>query len=173
MEIGAYDLADSWLSASLCLFVRGTVLGTLGGRLPKQARLHAERLARDEATADGTLRRLLHDRPALALDYTSALAMAVVLALMIEAIAELDATTSRQGALSVVSAHRGRWRTQCHTRGEGRHFEPGLRAGGSPVSETLTITDNRTGRRYEVPIEDGAIRATALRQIKVADGDFG
>ena len=29
------------------------------------------------------------------------------------------------------------------------------------TSDTLTITDNRTGPTYEVPIEDGAIRATA------------
>ena len=41
------------------------------------------------------------------------------------------------------------------------------------MPETLTITDNRTGRTYEAPIEDGAIRATALRQIKVTDDDFG
>jgi citrate synthase len=41
------------------------------------------------------------------------------------------------------------------------------------VGETLTITDNRTGRSYEVPIEDGTIRATELRKIKVSDDDFG
>jgi citrate synthase len=40
-------------------------------------------------------------------------------------------------------------------------------------TETLTITDNRTGRTYEVPIEDGTIRATELRKIKVDDDDFG
>src|SRR5207342_127139 len=34
-------------------------------------------------------------------------------------------------------------------------------------------TDNRTGRRYEVPIEDGTIRATELRNIKTHDDDFG
>ena len=39
--------------------------------------------------------------------------------------------------------------------------------------DTLTITDNRTGRTYEVPIVDGTIRATDLRQIKVDDDDFG
>jgi len=39
--------------------------------------------------------------------------------------------------------------------------------------ETLTIIDNRTGRTYEVPIEDGTIRATELRKIKVDDTDFG
>jgi citrate synthase len=41
------------------------------------------------------------------------------------------------------------------------------------MPETLTITDDRTGRSYQVPIEDGAIRATALRQIKLDDDDFG
>jgi citrate synthase len=39
--------------------------------------------------------------------------------------------------------------------------------------DTLTITDNRTGKTYEVPIEHGTIRALDLRQIKVSDGDFG
>ncbi len=37
----------------------------------------------------------------------------------------------------------------------------------------LFITDSRTGRTYDVPIEDGVIRATALRQIKVSEDDFG
>ena len=41
------------------------------------------------------------------------------------------------------------------------------------AKETLTITDNRTGRTFEVPIEDETIRATDLRQIKVKDDDFG
>src|SRR6201998_2760164 len=40
-------------------------------------------------------------------------------------------------------------------------------------AETVTITDNRTGKTYEVPIEDGTIRATELRKIKVDDDDFG
>jgi citrate synthase len=39
--------------------------------------------------------------------------------------------------------------------------------------ETLTITDNRTGKQYEVPIEDETIRATELRKIKVHEDDFG
>lgn len=39
--------------------------------------------------------------------------------------------------------------------------------------ETLTVTDNRTGKTYEVPIEDGAVRAMDLRQIKASDEDFG
>jgi citrate synthase len=39
--------------------------------------------------------------------------------------------------------------------------------------DTLTITDNRTGQTYEVEVNDGAIKAMDLRQIKVSDDDFG
>jgi citrate synthase len=46
-------------------------------------------------------------------------------------------------------------------------------AGVGQARSTLSITDNRTGRRYEVPIEDGAIRSIDLRQIKVSEDDFG
>ncbi len=38
---------------------------------------------------------------------------------------------------------------------------------------TLSVTDNRTGQVYEIPITDGAIPAVALRQIKVDEDDFG
>src|SRR6478672_6953193 len=38
---------------------------------------------------------------------------------------------------------------------------------------TLSVTDNRTGRSYEVPITDGTVRSTDFRQIKVEDDDFG
>ena len=38
---------------------------------------------------------------------------------------------------------------------------------------SLTITDNRTGKQFEVPIENGTIKAMDLRQIKVGDDDFG
>src|SRR5271170_2407273 len=40
-------------------------------------------------------------------------------------------------------------------------------------SETLSITDNRTGRSYEIPVVDGAIRSLDLRQIRTSDEDFG
>ena len=39
--------------------------------------------------------------------------------------------------------------------------------------DSLSITDNRTGRTYEVPIENGCIDPTVLRDIKVSDDDFG
>ncbi len=38
---------------------------------------------------------------------------------------------------------------------------------------TLTITDNRTGQTYTIPVENGAIRAMSLRQIKTHPDDFG
>ena len=41
------------------------------------------------------------------------------------------------------------------------------------TSNTVTITDNRTGQSYELPIQDGTIPAMGLREIKVDDGDFG
>src|SRR5450631_794454 len=40
-------------------------------------------------------------------------------------------------------------------------------------SETLTIIDNRTGKAYELPIENGTVRATDLRQIRTDSEDFG
>ncbi len=40
-------------------------------------------------------------------------------------------------------------------------------------ANTLTITDNRTGKQYEIPIADGTIKAMDLRQIKESDEDFG
>lgn len=41
------------------------------------------------------------------------------------------------------------------------------------TKDTLTITDNRTGKTYEVPVAEGTIRAMDLRQIKTSPEDFG
>jgi len=41
------------------------------------------------------------------------------------------------------------------------------------ADDSLSVTDNRTGHAYEIPIADGAIRATELRKIRVDDDDFG
>jgi len=40
------------------------------------------------------------------------------------------------------------------------------------MPDTLTVTDNRTGKQYEIPIKDGVINATALRQIKTGPDDI-
>jgi citrate synthase len=50
---------------------------------------------------------------------------------------------------------------------------PKSAAEASPLKDTLTVTDNRTGTSYELPIQDGAIRATDLRKIKAGSEDFG
>jgi len=43
----------------------------------------------------------------------------------------------------------------------------------SKANNTLSITDNRTGKQYDLPIENETIKAMDLRQIKVKDSDFG
>jgi citrate synthase len=55
-----------------------------------------------------------------------------------------------------------------------RQTEPAGDGGVATVGQdTLTITDSRTGRTYEVEVTDGAVRAMDLRQIKVSEDDFG
>ncbi|HWC48633.1 MAG TPA: citrate synthase [Solirubrobacterales bacterium] len=44
---------------------------------------------------------------------------------------------------------------------------------GSSGKDSLTVTDNRTGKTYELPISDGTVRAMDLRQIKVDENEFG
>ena len=39
--------------------------------------------------------------------------------------------------------------------------------------DTLSVTDNRTGVTYEIPISDGTVRAIDFRQMTAGDGDFG
>jgi citrate synthase len=46
-------------------------------------------------------------------------------------------------------------------------------ADGPGKEDTLTVTDSRTGQSYQLPIEDGTVRATDLRQIKVDPDEFG
>jgi citrate synthase len=40
------------------------------------------------------------------------------------------------------------------------------------MADTLTVKDNRTGKTYEIPITNGAIRATDLQQLKVSEDDL-
>src|SRR5687767_13294332 len=71
----------------------------------------------------------------------------------------------------------GCWRMRTgasYTRTARRHFLPTHFPRSRYVpQDSLTITDNRTGRTYEVPVAEGTVRATDLRQIKVSDDDFG
>ena len=41
------------------------------------------------------------------------------------------------------------------------------------ANNSLSVTDNRTGRSYEMPINDGTVRAMDFRDIKVDEEDFG
>jgi citrate synthase len=45
--------------------------------------------------------------------------------------------------------------------------------GVATANDTLSVTDNRTGKTYEIDITDGTVRAMDFRQIKVDDDDFG
>ena len=40
-------------------------------------------------------------------------------------------------------------------------------------NDTLTVIDNRTGQSYELPIDDGTLRAGDFRKLKAYEGDFG
>ena len=41
------------------------------------------------------------------------------------------------------------------------------------MADSLSITDNRTGKSYELPVKDGAVTAMDFRQMKTSDEDFG
>jgi citrate synthase len=41
------------------------------------------------------------------------------------------------------------------------------------MADTLTVTDNRTGKTYELPVTNGTISAMDLRKIKASEEDFG
>ena len=46
--------------------------------------------------------------------------------------------------------------------------------GAAPAGkDSLSVTDNRTGKTYEVEITDGTVRAMDFRQMKVDEDDFG
>jgi citrate synthase len=51
--------------------------------------------------------------------------------------------------------------------------QPADDGGVATSGGSLSVTDNRTGKQYEIPIEDGTIRATELRMIKTDEDDFG
>ena len=78
LDLADFDLRDAWVEAALALVVLGAVLGSLGGRRPRQARVLAER----RADAD-EVRRLLDDPLSRLLNGVAAAAYLAVLALMV------------------------------------------------------------------------------------------
>lgn len=79
LDLTEFDLGDTWVEAALGLVVLGGVLGSLGGRRPKRARVLAER----QAVVDPELRRLLDDPLSPWLNAAAAAAYVAVLALMV------------------------------------------------------------------------------------------
>jgi citrate synthase len=58
-----------------------------------------------------------------------------------------------------------------HTPGSGRDRPDSTLNDRRAMADTLTITDNRTGKSYEIAIANGAIKATDLKQIRTPDAD--
>ncbi len=83
VELEGFGYGARWIQAAIALFAVALVLGGLGGRRPKQARMLATRLAADAAPANAELRALLDDRLSLAANYASAAVVLAILALMI------------------------------------------------------------------------------------------
>jgi uncharacterized membrane protein len=83
VELRGFSFSDAWVAGALTLFALALVLGALGGRRPRQARLLASRLARNDDTVGRELRRLLEDRGSAATNYAAVLAVLAILALMV------------------------------------------------------------------------------------------
>ena len=58
-------------------------------------------------------------------------------------------------------------------RGAKRMLGDGAGHNDDARADSLTVTDNRTGKTYELPISDGTVRALDLREIKAQADDFG
>jgi uncharacterized membrane protein len=83
VDLRGHSLGEAWIAGALTLFALALVLGALGGRRPRLARLRAGRLARDDDSVDHELRRLLDDRASAAANYAAVLVVLAILALMI------------------------------------------------------------------------------------------
>jgi uncharacterized membrane protein len=78
-----YGLGDGWVSAALGLLALSALLGAIGGRKPKQARLVARQRAAEGAADSAEIQRLLRDRAALAANVLAGAAALATLALMV------------------------------------------------------------------------------------------
>lgn len=81
LEDVGYDA--SWVQTAIGLFAVVLVLGGLGGQRPKRARRLAAELAQEGLPLTGDLRRLLDDRLSRAANYSSAVLVLAILALMV------------------------------------------------------------------------------------------
>ena len=83
VHLGHWGYASAWIDWALGLYVLAMLLGAYGGRQPKQARQLAVRLAADNAPVSDSLRALLDDRRARALNYLSLAVVLAIVALMV------------------------------------------------------------------------------------------
>lgn len=83
VEIEGVGYDAGWIQVALGLYVVTLLLGGAGGRRPKQARYLAVRLAAEQKGATPRLRALLDDRVSLLANYTSAVMLLAILALMV------------------------------------------------------------------------------------------
>jgi uncharacterized membrane protein len=83
VDLTGFGYGTGWVSASIMLFVIALLLGGFGGQRLKRARLLAAELASRKEAASEELRALMADRASLAANYTAALIVLVILALMV------------------------------------------------------------------------------------------
>ncbi len=77
------DLGDTWLAASVVLFLAALGVGAVAGQRPKRARLLAEKYAKEGTAASGELRALLRDPVSRVANYSALILLLAVLALMV------------------------------------------------------------------------------------------
>lgn len=83
VDIDGRSLGEAWLIGALVLFAASFILGAVGGRRPREARVLAADLAARREPMSTELRRLLDDRTAAVANLLSAAAIVAILALMI------------------------------------------------------------------------------------------
>ena len=83
VHLGHFGYGAGWVDAALGLYLAALVLGAIGGRRPKRARVLAQRLAAERAPASAELRELLDDPLSRAANYAAATAVLAILALMV------------------------------------------------------------------------------------------
>lgn len=83
VDLRGHSLGEAWIAGALTLFAFTIVSGAVGGRRPRQARVLAAALARDDDAVNAELRGLLDDRASAAANYAAALAVVAILALMV------------------------------------------------------------------------------------------
>ena len=83
VQLGHWGYGAGWVDAALALFVVMNILGAIGGRRAKRARVLAKRLAHEGAGESAELRALLDDRVALLVNYLSAALLVAIVVLMV------------------------------------------------------------------------------------------